>query len=682
MSSQTHLLLAISIAINWSALPSQAASKQEYAAASIDGLREQKSFVRARKTANAVLNGSLDSEICATGRGEIMMIPQLILAGQQSNDNELLDLARDLVLACNKAALDGYDTPAQTSLEQMGFSLRELGLGVPQLKKLQLLTGDDADRADKMLKKAADFLPKFRPDPGDGNIMQRYALGIATVCSLFPDDPRVPQWKAWAEKPYLQMLHFPGEQGSPVGARRILEKQGNRWKLVPDTAPVKAAQGVDISEDSSGYQASTIVSWMGIARLLGRENEIKTPEVEAFIERFYQQIMPDGILPTYGDADWNGAPAQWIAIFEWAAGTFHQSKYRAAADAIFRYQTERGLPVGDLSEAAVYADETIQPAPAPRSSILLQRLSGRAERVPDKVVLRGSDAQGAAMQPYVMMQAVEGYGHSHPYAGSISAYSAGGSIFLSSLGYHATVTPLHNSFMVRPLDEPFLAFFGDPNGAKIAKVMPDGQKLSSKITSDTREVRDAEVREEQGIAYGKVVCDYLTAWQPKKSFNGYAFVHTRELALDKATGLLCVLDTLESKDYVHAAFGPIWHVQNVLEKSGSGFLCRNDVLTNSDGREISLKARPFWIAMAGPAGTQFNDVYWKLIDHQEKKIPQEHHLTGEWSGEVEADGKIQFLTVFVPLPESATKPPEKLNLSFEKGKARVSYGNFHYSFGN
>ena len=174
--------------------------------------------------------------------------------------------------------------------------------------------------------------------------------------------------------------------------------------------------------------------------------------------------MPLGILPAYGDADWNGSPAQWIAIFEWAGATFHQPKYRAAADAVFRYQVERGLPLGDLSEAVVYADETIKPQPEPRHSVLLERLSGRGERIPDKVILRGDDGGGGATQPYVMMQATESLGHSHPHAGSISAYCAGGAVLLNTLGYDATATSLHQSFIVRPADEPFLNFFGDPHG--------------------------------------------------------------------------------------------------------------------------------------------------------------------------------------------------------------------------
>ena len=681
MITQTHLSFLAALAFGLPVPLSRAATRQEYSAATINGLRDELSFGRAKGMVRKVLAGSKGGKIVGVGRGEIMLISQLLLAGRQNNDAELLGLARDVVLACNKAALDGYDSPELNSLEQIGFSLRELGLAVPQLKELKLLTGTDASRADETLKKAADFLPKFRPDPGDGNIMQRYALGIATVCTLFPGDPRVPQWKAWAEKPYLHLLHFPDQKGFPGEVRRVLAREENHWKFVADTVPFKASHGVDISEDSSAYQASTIVSWMGIARLLGREAEIKTPEVEAFIDRFYQQLMPVGILPAYGDADWNGAPSLWIAIFEWAGSTFHQPKYRAAADAIFRYQTQRGLSVGDLSEAVVYADETLKPAPAPRSSVLLQRLSGRGELVPDKVILRGSEANGAAAQPYVMMQGTESYGHSHPHAGSISAYCASGSVLLNSLGYDATATPLHQSFMVRPPGEPFLQFFGDPNGTRIGKIMPDGQRLTSKITSDTREVRGAEVRDGQDIANGKVVCDYLTSWQSNKAFNGRAFIHTRELALDKATGLLCVLDTVESKQDVRAAFGPIWHLQHVLAKNAQGFLCQSDIQAKRDGRVDAGKPRPVWIAMAGPTDTKLKDVFWKFTARSGHiEIPQENHLTAEWSGSVKAGQKLSFLTVFVPLPEGTTVPPQDLNLNVEAGRNSVSFGNFQYLF--
>jgi hypothetical protein len=659
----------------------QAATKDEYRAASVNGLRDTVSFGRAKGMVKSVLAGSKDPKVHIVGRGEIMLISQLLLAGRQDNQAELLQLALDLVLACNKAALDGYDTPQLNSLEQIGFSLRELSLAVPQLKELKLLTGQDAQRADETLKKAVEFLLKYKPEPGDGNIDQRYALGVATVCKLFPGDPRVPQWKAWAEKPVLHLLNYPDQTGLSGSKHRILEKQGNQWKFVEDTKPFEKIQGVDISEDSSAYEASTIVSWMGIAQLVGRDADIKTPAVEAFIDRFYQQVMPVGILPAYGDAEWNGSPALWIGIFEWAGATFHQPKYRAAADAIFRYEMNRGLPIGDLSEAVEYADESIKPASAPRSSVFLQRISGRGERIPDKVILRGDDNGDGSSQAYVMMQATESLGHSHPAAGSISAYCADGSVLLQTLGYDATPTPLHQSFLVRQPDESFLGFFGDPNGMRLAKIMPDGQRLTAKIACDQREVRTADVRDDQTIAYGKVVCDYLTASHPKRDFNGHAFLHTRELALDKKTGLLCVLDTIESQNDVEAAFGPVWHVQHVLAKNPHGFLCQTDYQAKYNGKIDASAARPVWIAMAGPTGTNLNSVFWRFTARSgHSELPQENHLTAEWRGKVTAGQKLSFLTVLVPLSPGTTAPPADLKISSEAGPATITIGAFSYAF--
>jgi len=281
----------------------------------------------------------------------------------------------------------------------------------------------------------------------------------------------------------------------------------------------------------------------------------------------------------------------------------------------------------------------------------------------------------------VMLQATESLGHSHPYAGSISAYGVGGSVLLSTLGYDGTATALHHSFLVRPADERFLAYPGDPAGLLLGKIMPDGQRLSFKITSDDREVRSAEVRDNGPVAYGRVTCDYLTASHPNRAFNGHAFQHTRELALDKKSGLLCVLDTVESKSDVTAAFGPVWHVEQVLAKNEQGFLCRTDHQAKFDGKIDASKPRPVWIAMAGPTDTKLNDVSWKFTSrHGHSDLPQENHLTSEWRGSVKPGDKLSFLTVFVPMPDGTAVPPSGLKLDVGPGKASVHLGDFCYSF--
>jgi hypothetical protein len=257
----------------------------------------------------------------------------------------------------------------------------------------------------------------------------------------------------------------------------------------------------------------------------------------------------------------------------------------------------------------------------------------------------------------------------------------GGSVLLNTLGYDATPTALHQSFIVRPPDEKFLDFFGDPANTLLGKIMPDGQRLTAKILCDEREVRGAEVRDGENVASGKVVSDYLTSWHKNKDFNGQAFLHTRELALDKASGMLCVLDTIESKDEVTAAFGPVWHVQHVLARNAQGFLCQTDFQDKVDGRTDATKPRPVWIAMTGPGDTKLNDVFWKFTArHGHSELPQENHLTAEWCGQVNGGQKLTFLTVFVPMPDGTTEPASDLKLSIEAGQATVKRGTFTYTF--
>ena len=137
---KSKLILPV-IALLCAASSNFAATKDEYRAASVTGLREVNSFSRANSMVRRVLEGAKDKPVVVVGRGEIMFISRLLLPGRQVTDRELLALARDIVLCCNKTAVDGYDTPKQNSLEQIGFSLRELSLAAPQLKELKFLEG-------------------------------------------------------------------------------------------------------------------------------------------------------------------------------------------------------------------------------------------------------------------------------------------------------------------------------------------------------------------------------------------------------------------------------------------------------------------------------------------------------------------------------------------------------------
>ena len=62
-----------------------AATREEYRAASIGGLRELISFGRAQGMVKQVLAGTPGGKITIVGRGEIMLISQLLLAGREAS---------------------------------------------------------------------------------------------------------------------------------------------------------------------------------------------------------------------------------------------------------------------------------------------------------------------------------------------------------------------------------------------------------------------------------------------------------------------------------------------------------------------------------------------------------------------------------------------------------------------
>ena len=70
---------------------------------------------------------------------------------------------------------------------------------------------------------------KYKPEPGNRSIDERHALGVASVCRMFPDDARVRQWRAWAAKPFENTLIFPVFKDLPASHKRGLLKQRARW---------------------------------------------------------------------------------------------------------------------------------------------------------------------------------------------------------------------------------------------------------------------------------------------------------------------------------------------------------------------------------------------------------------------------------------------------------------------
>ncbi|MEI6422755.1 MAG: hypothetical protein WCP55_11085, partial [Lentisphaerota bacterium] len=154
-----------------------AASKEDYALETQKFLKESNEVPR---STGAVRNLLDKDNTGSFGRGQITIVRSMINVGRELKDQDLLDKSKQIVLACNKVVVDGVDTPKKETIGQVAFALYELVFAYRQLKGMKMLTPEETERTEKMLKGCAVYWLKERPTQGDGNIDMRCALGVAS----------------------------------------------------------------------------------------------------------------------------------------------------------------------------------------------------------------------------------------------------------------------------------------------------------------------------------------------------------------------------------------------------------------------------------------------------------------------------------------------------------------------
>ncbi|MFA6291209.1 MAG: hypothetical protein WC637_05470 [Victivallales bacterium] len=664
-----------------------AASKEDYALETRKFLRETNEVPRSTGATRNVLDKDNTGSF---GRGQITIVRSMISVGRELKDQDLLDQSKQIVLACNKVVVDGVDTPKKETIGQVAFALYELVFAYRQLKGMEMLTPEETARTEKMLKGCAGYWLKERPTQGEGNLDMRYALGVASVANTFPQDPGAQNWRKWSELTFYNILRFPECNGAYESTKWnqkcSLKKEGNSWKFIPDAEQPSPIFSPGIAENCNGYVGATVLTWICLGEALDKRKEMAMPEVEAWLDTLYAQIMPNGILPVYGDSSW-GPQQEWIGIFEWMGRVFKKPEYRQAAQRMLDYARQQKVMLGDTSEAIEFSDETITPQAAPRGSSLTMRQSGYGRRIPDKIILRGNG--DAKSQPYVFVQALHGGGHSHPHGGAISAYALGESVVLHDFGYDATAPVFHDMFLVRSPTVDFLGFtdfFKDPKGSLLSKIVEGKGRLTTFFPAADRQNTDAECLDFIKVAYGRVAYDLATTNWDGRNFAGRGFRHTRELALEKDSGILVVFDSLECLNKGDLSAGPVWHAQKVLAENADGFLIQDENPANNVRNNVfyTCPPRPVWMALAG-SGKNLNKIerttwHFKGRSGREEE-PQDEHIVLRYTGPGGAGQTLSFLTVFAPQPKGSVEIPKDVRAEIVGNQAVGLVGDWEFRFG-
>ncbi|MGN6724877.1 MAG: hypothetical protein ACTHLZ_03085 [Tepidisphaeraceae bacterium] len=192
----------------------------------------------------------------------------------------------------------------------------------------------------------------------------------------------------------------------------------------------------DLDENAGNYSSLGLVEFVGITQAMGREGDLaKSERWHQTLGRYRDTVSPGGQMPEWNDDYFQsgGWPA-FLYLFEYAAHLYHDPTFETAARKIYCRQStalatmKHGSQHTDLHNlgAVLHATELLElsplneTAPEPMVSGVTSRRDEIGRQVPDKLILRPSNAPGS---PMVWMDVYAEGDHSHTSKkGSIGYY--------------------------------------------------------------------------------------------------------------------------------------------------------------------------------------------------------------------------------------------------------------------
>ena len=240
---------------------------------------------------------------------------------------------------------------------------------------------------------------------------------------------------------YAGLLKF--LEGEPFDQRQAVETRLN------DYLNLLVKLG-NTDEDAENYDSLGLAFAIDLARLLGREKELKTPGFQRDFENFRDIVTPSGMHPEYGDSyfSYEDLPMDRVFLMESASRLYHDPTYLDALQKM-RARPQRGLPDADhwirslslidMPDSAVKAEPiTNQP-----SQVLLRNAaaSNAIAAVPDKLILRTGRDPGDSM---VMMDLYASGSHAHRDKGpSIAYYESAQVPLFHNMGRHGSRSAIY-----------------------------------------------------------------------------------------------------------------------------------------------------------------------------------------------------------------------------------------------
>jgi hypothetical protein len=296
--------------------------------------------------------------------------------------------------------------------------LHHFGELIWRMKRDGLLT---PDQQLKLSKFAQEELAKYLKQPDDTTLppgVPLYNIRIAQILG------------------YAGLLRF--LEGEPFDQREAVRKRVN------DYLDLIIRLG-NTDEDAANYDSLGLAFAIDLARLLGRENELKSPGLRRYFENYRDIVTPSGIIPEYGDAyfTYEDLPMDRVFLMEEAARLYDDPTFLAALRSM-RNRPQRGLPSDDhwiRSLSLIDMPNSpmkAQPITKEPSEVLLRNAFGSnaIATVPDKLILRTGRDPGDSM---VMMDLYASGSHAHRDKGpSIAYYESAQVPLFHNMGRHGS----------------------------------------------------------------------------------------------------------------------------------------------------------------------------------------------------------------------------------------------------
>jgi len=340
-------------------------------------------------------------------------------------------------------------------------------------------------------------------------------------------------------------------------------------------------------EDATIYHAVWLYALCGYANARNQMTELfKTPEMYYYAQYFLNLISPAGMIPDFGDANWNSNWNRFLAFFEAAAAIYNDPHLKWAAARIGRQFLDLRNPtnIGQgyiLLDCYLWARDDIKPLPPTGlSQEVMEDVQGK------KIVFRnGWDKDSSYM---LLNYRDEGDGglnfrdylrdsipveeekmtHGHADENSIVLFMSKGSVLLHDGGYRDYMPSgpfgafrqdyYHNRLCVRPEK----IFWGQKQGEfRYSTREPVAGQNVLDFVRNAGSYREVRTRKVDFISLSDFDYSRTRLYDDKM---GYEW--DRVIAYSKDPELVVVFDIFKAKIEEYFTLVNFWHTRKILEQ--------------------------------------------------------------------------------------------------------------------